>query len=294
MTFANVAMALMASAAFGALSAPLDRGVPATASKAAPFTFITIDARSEQALGEFPFDRAIIAKAVDKAAEMKARGVVLAFFLDKPRSEAGDRALMVSMSKLPVVLQACIAPADEKAGDKAGEPNPLPHRFELMRFGKSQPKAIGGNKGWIPLPDFCERAAAIGFVDSTGDVAKIPIIEAYQTVYVKTLHLICIEMAFNDGALITPGRNVQINDKSLDLDDQSIATIQWPTSDRLETISFVDFVNGKAPEAVIRDKILIIGVDTAKVPTVDTPLGKLNVHRVFALQLLALYAHFTK
>ena len=255
-----------------------------------PFVFVAIDTKSEQALGEFPFDRSILAKAIDKAAEMKARGVVLGFFLDKPRSEAGDRALMISMSKLPVVLQACI-PAD---AEKQGAANPLPHRFELVRFGKSQPKAIGGTKGWIPLPDFCERAAAIGFVDSAGDVTKIPIIEAYQTAYVKSLQLICIEMAFNDGALVTPGRDVNINDKSLELDDHSIATIDFPSADKVQAISFVDFINGKAPDVAIKDKIVIIGVNTAKVPTVDTPIGKVNANRLFDLQLLALYAHFTQ
>src|SRR5215207_6369139 len=50
-----------------------------------PFIFIMIDAKTEAALGEFPLDRAVLAKAVDQAAAMKARAVVLNFYLDKPK-----------------------------------------------------------------------------------------------------------------------------------------------------------------------------------------------------------------
>jgi len=262
----------------------------ALAADANPFSFIMIDAKSQQALGEFPFDRAVLAKAVDQAAAMKARAVVLNFYLDKPKSEAGDRALAISMMKLPVVLVACVPPDAEKAG----EPNPLPHRFVLLRIGKSQPKAIGGNKGWIPLPDLSERAADVAFANGTDDITRIPMIEAYQTAYVKTFWTVCLELAFNDGALVTPGRDISINNKSLELDDHSIGSIEFPQSDKFESISFLDFLNGKTPESAIKDKVLIIGADIGKMPTVDTPLGKMGIHRAMNLQLLALHAHFSQ
>jgi adenylate cyclase len=255
-----------------------------------PFTFIMIDAKSIQALGAFPFDRAILAKAVDQAAAMKAQSVVLNFYLDKPKSAEGDRALANAMNKLRAVLVACVPTEAEKPG----EPNPLPHRFALMRYGKSEPKAIGGNKGWIPLPDLCDRAADVAFSNVTDDVARIPMIEAYQGAYVKTFWAVCMELAFNDGALITPGRDFNINDRSLELDDHSIATIDFPKADNVETISFVDFLNGKTPADAIKGKVVIIGADFAKMPTVDTPAGKIGIHRAMNLQLLALYAHFSQ
>lgn len=263
---------------------------PANPPPVSPFAFIMIDAKTETALGEFPFDRAVLAKAVDQAAAMQARAVVLNFYLDKPKSVAGDRALAAAMRKLPVVLPACI-PAE---ADKTAEPNPLPLRFQIMRFAKGQAKAMGGKNGWIPIPDFTEPAAGIGFADGTGSIEKIPIVEAYRDAYVKSFWTICVELAFNDGAVITPGREMNINDKSLELDEQSIATIEFPMADRVETISFLDFVNGKTPEAAIKDKVLVIGAETAKMPTVVTPLGKLGMHRVMNLQLLALHAHFTQ
>lgn len=253
-----------------------------------PFAFVMIDAKSERTLGEFPFDRAVLAKAVERAAAMKARAVVIKFYLDQPKSAEGDRALAAAMQKIPVALAACVGP--EK--DRPKEPNPLPNRFVLMRHGAGGPKAIGGNSGWIPLPDFTERAAAIGFSDSAGAIDAIPMIESYQRTYVRSFWLMCLELAFNDGALVTPGRDVSLNDKSMPLDERSLATIEFPKEDRVATISFIDFINGKVPDDAIRDKVIVIGADTAKMPTVETPIGKLGIHRAMNLQLLALYEHF--
>ncbi|CAN5474619.1 hypothetical protein BH09PLA1_BH09PLA1_05890 [soil metagenome] len=256
----------------------------------APFVFVMIDAKTEAALGEFPYDRAVLAKAVERAAAAKARAVVLNFYLDKPKSADGDRALAAAMRKLTVVLPACI----RSEAEKLPEPNPLPVRFQVMRYPKDQPKAIGGKSAWIPIPDFAESAAGIGFSDGIGSIEKIPIVEAYRGAYVKSFWTICLELAFNDGALITPGRELNINDKPLELDEQSIATIEFPKADRVETISFVDFINGKTPDAAILDRVLIIGADTAKMAMVNTPIGKLGMHRAMNLQLLALYAHFAQ
>ena len=255
---------------------------------AAPFAFVMIDAKTENALGEFPYDRAVLAKAVERAAEGKAKAVVLNFYLDKPKSAEGDRALMMAMWKIPVALEACIVTEKEQPG----ESNPLPHRFELVRFGKNEPKAINGDRGWIPIPDLAERAAAIGFANSTGDIEKIPIVHGYRAAYVKSFWTVCLELAFDDGAVITPGREMLINDKPIELDEQSQGAIEFPKNDQVDTISFIDFLNGKVPPESIQNRVVIIGADTAKMPTVDTPIGKLGIHRAKNLQLLALHAYF--
>lgn len=72
---------------------------------ASTFAFVMIDDESETRLGDFPYDRAMYAKAIDACARAKAKGVVLKFFLDRPKSVEGDNALGVSMRQLPVVLQ---------------------------------------------------------------------------------------------------------------------------------------------------------------------------------------------
>ena len=51
-----------------------------------------VDTNSETKLGEFPLDRAHYAKALDRAAEFKAKAVVFKFFFDQPRNAASDAA----------------------------------------------------------------------------------------------------------------------------------------------------------------------------------------------------------
>ena len=121
----------------------------------------------------------------------------------------------------------------------------------------------------------------------------MPVIEAYQNAYVKSLQTICLELAFNDGALITPGREMQINDKPIELDAKSLATIEFPNEDGVATVSFVDFINNKVADTAIKDRVVIVGCDTPKMPTADTLAGHIGIHRAFNLQLLALYSHFS-
>ena len=69
---------------FGLISA-----VPCHAGDAAgvppPFAVVLIDRRTEEALGPFPYVRAIYAKTLESLSNSGARGVVLKFFIDQPK-----------------------------------------------------------------------------------------------------------------------------------------------------------------------------------------------------------------
>src|SRR5205085_2750182 len=89
-----------------------------------PFVAVFIDTKTEKRLGPFPYDRAVLAKAIDKAVESQARGVVLKFFIDKPKTADGDRALVVAAKRTKLLVQA-------RLDDSEPNPNPLPDRFAL-------------------------------------------------------------------------------------------------------------------------------------------------------------------
>src|SRR4051812_42825563 len=96
---------------------------PATAPAAStrpaePFAVVFIDVKTERLLGPFPYDRSIYARAINKAASSGARGVILKFFIDQPKGEAGDRALVVAVGGTKVILQAML-------DDKEAAPNEL-------------------------------------------------------------------------------------------------------------------------------------------------------------------------
>src|SRR6059036_2240788 len=108
------------------------------------FVAVFIDTKTENALGPFPYDRAVLAKAIDKAVESGARGVVLKLFIDKPRTVDGDRALVNAAKRTKLILQARI-------DNNEPTPNPLANRFALHM--PIDGKMLSGKSGWLPLAD---------------------------------------------------------------------------------------------------------------------------------------------
>ena len=119
------------------------------------FAIVLIDAQSESQYGEFPLDRRLIAQAVDRLADLKAKGVILKFFFDQAKEGAGDAALARAFSRVPVLLQARI-------DDSEASPNPFPTRCFFAGL-PSRPalRAFSGSRGWIPLPLFAAGARDI-------------------------------------------------------------------------------------------------------------------------------------
>ena len=142
-----------------------------------PFLAVLIDVKTERTIGKFPYDRAVLAKAVEKAADSGAKAVVLKFFLDQRKTPSGDTALAQAMRKVNVVLEARI-------DNSKVHPNTLPARFAVRPSGNGN--VVGGTSGWIPIPQFSEHAKAIGFVD-TVSADRIPVIERYGERYVPAL-----------------------------------------------------------------------------------------------------------
>ena len=90
---------------------------------ASQFVLVMIDKKTEDALGPFPYDRVVLAQAVERSTALGAKGVVLKFFMPEPRSDTGDRALAAAMHKTKVLLEAGYPGAPPS--------NKLPDRFKL-------------------------------------------------------------------------------------------------------------------------------------------------------------------
>ena len=242
------------------------------------FTVVFIDAASEAKYGPFPLDRAYIAKAVQKAAELQARGVVLKFFYIEPRTKTGDDALAQSLTNLPVLLQGCIDESET-------HPNPLPARF-IMPDRKIQ-TLISGKSGWIPIPPFAEKAYDVGFVDA--DATRVPLVEGYQEHIVKSLVLCSLELATGERAVLHPGKKIDFGKQELKLDDQNCIGRKLPAKDELAYVPFDAFLTEKIPSRLVKDKVIILGYDGAKIHSLPTAIGPVRAHRVFVYDLQNAY-----
>jgi hypothetical protein len=241
-----------------------------------------IDQKTEASLGPFPYDRAVLAKAVRRSAELQARGVVLKFFISDPRS-GGDRELAEAMKALPVLLQAGY-------NQPTTGTNQLPDRFLWGNVSPGHVKAHAASRWGIPLPQLSEAARDVGFVDSF-EQERTPILELYSDHYVKSLTLAVLELAFNQKARITPGESLKIGENQVALDAYSQAAIRFPKKDEVSYISLVDFL-GSTPLPQVKDRIVIVGldiVDVKRFPPIQTPIGMVRPHRVFYYSLVSLY-----
>lgn len=251
----------------------------ATAQVVDPFIPVLIDKKTEAALGAFPYDRAVLAAAVERSVQLGAKGVVLKFFFVDPRSDIGDRALARSMRKTKVLLQ----------GGNIGAPGPnaLPDRFKMNLAVAGKTRALVTGAGGNPLAQFSAEAYDIGFVDLASS-DRVPIIESYGDKYVKALVTASLELAFDEPVRVTPGKSASLGTKTLVLDDLSQASISFPEHDTLQYIPLVDFL-GHSPRPEVRGRVVIIGFDGETFQPLHTPIGPVRPHRVFCYELLSLY-----
>jgi CHASE2 domain-containing sensor protein len=249
-----------------------------------PFVLVLIDGKTEKAMGPFPYDRSVLAAAVERSATLHARGVVLKFFLNLPRSDKGDRALAVAMKKTKVLLQA--------GGVDDATPNPLPERFKLGPVPFGGVRVIVAGRGGVPLPQLADEAYSIGYVDvqrREGDfVDRVPMLESDGSRFVPALIANCLELAFSQRVSYKPGESVSFGNKSIHLTPESEALVQFPDKDEIAYVSLADFLQpGLRPE--VQDRIVIVGLDVASMPSLPTRAGPRTAHRLFYYSLLSLY-----
>ena len=133
----------------------------ALAGDLSPFVFVMIDSQTESVHGSLPFNRALVAIAVDRLSAAKAKGIVIKFFYDLPSTEEKDRLIEQSICAAPVALQASLNEAE-------GTTNGLEAKFQVDALPlEGFPSLFVGDKALIPLPRFRRCAKAVGFVDST-------------------------------------------------------------------------------------------------------------------------------
>jgi hypothetical protein len=242
-----------------------------------PFLPVFIDKKTEAALGPFPFDRAILAAAVKRSAELGAKGAVLKFFLDLPRSQNGDRALADAMSSIKVILQA---------GDGTMQPAELPDKFKL-RLPLAGVKSLHASTGGIPIPELIAKAHDIGFVDNFAE-NRMPVIEQYGGQYVKWLATACLELALGVTAEASPGKSIRFGNAERPLDNLSRLPINFPGKDDLEYIPLVDFL-GRNRRPDLKGRVVILGYDGDNIGRVQTPIGLVKAHRAFYYALTSLH-----
>jgi hypothetical protein len=247
------------------------------------FTIVLIDAKTEAALGEFPYSRSLYAEMLDRLQQYEVRAICLKFFLDQPKDEEGDAALETAMahSKVPILLEACLR-NDEASTSR------LDDRFCFSAKGLHVERLVGGEKGWLPMERFQKYASAVGFVD-VSDVDRAPIFEKLGSRVVRSLPLALIECADGATARITPDQRLQIGPRTLQLDAEGQVRVRVPAPDvPLGAISMRSVLKGDAPRERLRGRVVVVAYDGAKMPLIKTSLGEYRADCLAWWELLSI------
>jgi hypothetical protein len=247
------------------------------------FAIVFIDAKTEKELGPFPFDRTFTAKALAKSREYGAKAIIVKYFLDQARPGIGDNEIAKEISKIPVILQA-------QFDDEEKNPNPIQERFNIIsRVQGNTDKLLNGKSGWIPMPKLMKDSKGLGFVDvANSNTSSVPLVLKYQSKIVPSLWLSAIEQKEGKKAKIVLGKYAQIGKIFIPINNAGEANYKLPIKDTIDSLSFIDLINGKIDRKLIAGKIVILGVDLKTMPTFNTLLGEIGSHRLFYHSLLGL------
>jgi hypothetical protein len=250
----------------------------------APFVFVMIDAKTESVYGSLPFNRAVIATAIDRLTTAKAKGIVIKFFYDLPSSEKNDQALEQSICGATVALQASL-------NDAEGTTNGLESKFQVNGLSSEDfPPLFVGEKALIPLQRFRRCATAIGFVDTTE--SYFPLMEVYHGKVVKSLQLVALEMASGQKAVVDPAGFVNVGTARLEM----MHLVEFPKTNSLSYIPLHEVMSdtSRSWQAKVKGAVVFIGYDGKNIPSIKTPLGPLGAHRFFIAELMSLANAFQK
>jgi CHASE2 domain-containing sensor protein len=243
-----------------------------------------IDERTEAKLGSFPYERDKTAKVIESLAQLKAKAVILKYFIDLPKTEKLDDQLAKVMEKIPVYLQA-------KLDSTEAKPNQLDVKNSLQVLGDKK-SLLSAKSGWIPLPKFSNKSAGIGFVDAFDEkpIQKFPVVVKYQDAVYPSLALLALKEVIGASPQVEIGKKVFLKNKSVPINHRAEVFINFPEKDELVPISFLDVLEKKISQKEIEGKVVVLGYDGKNSPLIDTSIGKLKLHRAFYYSLLSLYS----
>lgn len=204
---------------------------------------VAIDEKSLSALGRWPWHRRIHADLLGRIAHAKPRGIAFNVMFAEPDQDdlEGDRALVDAIAHsgrvvLPVMVER-------------GEPTGMP--IEVL-----------------PMPSMAEGAAALGHVavDTDPDgVARSAYLRAgLGEPHWPAMAVALYRMAAGDDAPLPGLRNPRPETGSPYLWNRDYhVLLPYAPAASFQQVSLIDVMRGEVPDALIRDRLLLVGV-TAK------------------------------
>lgn len=248
----------------------------ATAAPVLDTVLVLIDEKTEQRIGEFPYERDVLANGIEQLHKLGAKEVLLKLFLDTHKNRYKDKRLANVLKKIPVTLQA-------RLDDAETNPNPLLPKHKLADKFKTVRSNIRAESGWLPVIEFSQNAKAIGFIDS---IYPVTFIETYKGDAVGSLYFHALESIYKT-KIDTRGNVLYLGEKIIRVNSKGDYRYDWKPEKQTKYISFIDLIEDKVDANLIAGKYVVLGYDGKRIHQLQTPNGLINAHVAFYQSLLS-------
>ena len=229
-------------------------------------TIVAIDDETVAKKG-YPLPRGELARLIEAIARLQPRVIALDLLLVDPGSDAGDTALAQALEKRPSVIAAAAVFPDAIQSVDANENNALERLPQAEKF-------------LLPLKRFADHAAT-GVVnlitDSSGTPRGVPML--FRTADKVELSLPLRVAGLAEGvepAIESDGLTLGARRIPTDI-DQILPLAFYGRRGAIRTISATSLLDGEAAPALLRDRIVILGVTaTGGGDTLSTPFDRVT------------------
>lgn len=223
----------------------------------------TIDEKSLEKLGRWPWSRDKIAKLIDKLSELGAEVIALDIILSE--REPHDPLLAESIKKAGNVILPVVFMFDKEDFSQAEIFSNYALSFYKSDLNKFFP--IRAKRVLTPLPEFIEHALALShiniFPDSDGVVRWETLYIEYGGYLIPSLSLKVVSHYLglpDEKMLILPGQGIYIGKNFLPTDSSGRILIPYYGGfGHFQHISIVDILEGKVAKREVEGKIVLVG-----------------------------------
>jgi adenylate cyclase len=244
--------------------------------------FVEIDEKSVTQFGRWPWDRELFAKALQPLSQ--AQTVIFDMVFSETTSKAKDEALASSIEHLDNTICGFFL-RNNSTKVHSNLTQEILQESALHRIFVQHAPFIPFLHAELNIPEILEMCTLNGVFSTLSDSDSLfrqyPIAFLYNDFVYPSLGIQALRYVLNQDITIEQKNNsntydVVLNNQNLHMNENGFVQLNYYKRDTYQTLSFAQLLDENFNEALIEDKIVILGISEAGVSDIRaTPLGQI-------------------
>jgi adenylate cyclase len=242
--------------------------------------FVEIDEKSVTQFGRWPWDRELFAKALQPLSQ--AQTVIFDMVFSEATSKAKDEALASSIEHLDNTICGFFL-RNNSTKVHSNLTQEILQESALHRIFVQHAPFIPFLHAELNIPEILEMCTLNGVFSTLSDSDSLfrqyPIAFLYNDFVYPSLGIQTLRYTLNQDITIeqkNKSYEVALNNQNLHMNENGFVLLNYYKRDTYQTLSFAQLLDENFNEALIEDKIVILGISEAGVSDIRaTPLGQI-------------------